>query len=88
MTTITFQTNDTYGQKLFRKLKQDRNLINVHLQESTKHQDEIELILPGSELSDSELLEMLTSASKGKSIPLSQSRNKTRDKIASWRKSK
>ncbi len=87
MTTITIQTNHAYGQKLFRKLKEDKNLKNVELKES-KSLNEIDLILPGNELSDQELLETLTSASKGKSIPLAQARKKTSDKIALWRKGK
>lgn len=87
MTTITIQTNHAYGQKLFRKLKEDKNLKNVRLNES-KPVNEIDLILPGNELSDQELLDTLTSASKGKSIPLAKAQKRTNEKIALWRKGK
>ncbi|CAN5636489.1 hypothetical protein BH11BAC1_BH11BAC1_27810 [soil metagenome] len=87
MTTITIQTNNAYGQKLFQKLKEDKNLKNVQLKES-EPVNEINLILPGNELSNQELLETLTSASKGKSIPLAQARKKTGKKIALRRKGK
>ena len=87
MTTITIQTNHAYGQKLFQKLKEDKNLRNVQLKESNQG-NEIEYILPGSELSEQELLKTLKSASKGKSIPASQARKRTAEKIAQWRKGK
>jgi len=88
MTTITIQTNNSYGQKLYQKLKADKNLKKVVLEDNSKPISEIELILPGKQLNVEELLMMLSLASKGKSLSLKDARKKTLSKIAAWRKNK
>ena len=87
MTTITIQTNDTYGQKLYHKLKADKNLRKVIMEEKSIP-SEIELVLPGTEVTDENLLAILTRASRGKSLSLNEARTKTLEKIAAWRKKK
>jgi len=90
MTTITIQTNDDYGRKLYQKLKSDKNLNKIELKDNIKEKavNEIELILPGTPISDEMLLATLTFASKGKSLSLKTARKKTFSKIAAWRKNK
>ncbi|HLG35860.1 MAG TPA: hypothetical protein VI757_13335 [Bacteroidia bacterium] len=92
MTTITIRTSAAYGQRLYRKLKADRNLTADIKEEKSaqgkKNTTEIELVLPGSPLSDERLLQTLVNASQGRSITLSSARKRTLSKIASWRKRK
>lgn len=91
MTTITIQTNDTYGIKLYRKLKADKKLNKVVMEEPLSAKDslkEVELVLPGKELKDEELIRFLERASRGKNISLNTARKRTSAKIAAWRKNK
>ena len=90
MTTITIRTNDTYGMRLFRRLKADKNLTAVTKENASakKKFDEIELVMPGTALTDEELLQVLSRASKGRSISLHAARKRTLTKIAAWRKRK
>lgn len=90
MTTITIQTSNDYGQKLYQKLKADKNLRKIELKEELKGTivNEIELVLPGLPMTDEMLLSTLRLASKGRSLSLKNARKKTMSKIAAWRKSK
>lgn len=89
MTTITIRTSDAYGMRLFRKLKADRNLtaeIKEDISASgNKKFNEIELVLPGSPLTDEQLLQTLVSASQDRSITLSSARKRTMSKIVASR---
>jgi hypothetical protein len=91
MTTITIQTNDNYGIKLYRKLKADKNLSKVvigELSSQISFLKEVELVLPGKELKDEELINFLERASRGKNLSLVTARKKTSSKIAAWQKRK
>ena len=90
MTTITIQTSNDYGQKLYQKLKADKNLKKVILYDRLRadNMNEIEFALPGVSITEEMLLTTLINASKGKSMSLKNAREKTFSKIASWRKSK
>jgi hypothetical protein len=83
MTTITIQTNDTYGVKLYRKLKADKNLNKVVIGEPVSKSNslkEVELVLPGRKLRDEELISFLEQASRGKNISLNTARKRTASK--------
>ncbi len=87
---ITIQTNNDYGQKLYQKLKSDKNLHKVEINKKTraKSVNEIELVTPGSPVSDDELLKVITQAAAGKSISVPAARKRTLSKIALWRKNR
>lgn len=90
MTTITIQANTAYANKLYRKLKEDKNLNKVMIEKKSKTttaaSKEISLTMPGAPVDEEALLKVLTIASRTKSISSKEARNRTNAKIASWRK--
>lgn len=90
MTTITIQTNTAYANKLYRKLKEDKNLNKVMIEKKSKStivaSKEISLTMPGTPIDEDALLKVLTTASRTRSISAKEARKRTNAKIAAWRK--
>lgn len=90
MTTITIQANTAYANKLYRQLKEDKNLNKVVIEKKPKAaanaSKEISLTMPGAPMDENTLLKVLTAASRTKSISAKEARNRTNAKIAAWRK--
>lgn len=90
MTTITIQASTAYANKLYRQLREDKNLNKVTIEKKRAAQSvaskEISLIIPGTSLEEETLIKVLTTASRSKSISGKQARDRTNAKIAAWRK--
>src|SRR5438128_2282593 len=85
MTIITIQANDSYGHQLYQKLKTDKNLKKVTIEEPASSGGdallEIEATLPGSALSEVKLLKLLAKASREKNLSITEARKRTAAKI-------